>query len=156
MLLLALAVLLTDAIVEVPRSGWRAIELPVPHNGSVVEGRFQAVRGARVQLLILPLSEAQRLNRGRSFRPLYSSGFRDSGRFQVSVSDAGAYVLVIDNRIEGRFPAQVRLDVDVSHQNEVEVRELPPERRRAVVAVSLLGFGAIVAGTAWLFLRQAA
>ena len=67
--------------------------------------------------------EAERFNRGRSIRPFFMS--RDSrigDQFRVLVPDAGDYVLLLDNRLEGRFPTEVSLRFDISHPADVRVR----------------------------------
>lgn len=153
--LLALAVLMNGSLVDVPPSTWRAVDLPIAQHETVVDGDFEVIRGSKVQVLIADRDQAERLHKGRSFRPVYSSGFRKDGRFRITVHEAGSYVLLVDNRIEGRGPATVRLNVSTSNRVSIETRELPPGRRRAVIAISLLFFGAVVAFSAWQFLSHA-
>ena len=78
---------------------------------------------------------------------------RASEQFRVLIPDAGDYVLVLDNRLEGRFPTQVSLRLEMTHPNDARVRTVSPERRRATVALSLLFFGAVVVFSAVRFLR---
>jgi hypothetical protein len=70
------------------------------------------------------------------------------------VPERGEYVLMIDNRIEARVPATVHLRLDVHAPADVVVRELPPERKRFIVAASLAFFGAVVLFSARKFLKQ--
>ena len=75
---------------------------------------FNVENGSRVQAIVLSREEAERFNRGKSIRPLLMSGFEKSDQFRVFVPDAGDYVLVLDNRIEARFPAEVSLRVELN------------------------------------------
>lgn len=147
--------LLTQTVLKVPPSHWTAIELKVPQHGSTVHLSFD-VRSSdsRIQAMILSRTEAERFHRGRSARPLFATGFERSADHRVYVPDAGDYVLMLDNRLEGRFATEVALKFDVSHPTDVRVRTVPPERRRATVALSLLFFGAVVVLSAVKFLRS--
>ena len=82
------------------------------------------------------------------------SGFEKSDQFRVFVPDAGQYVLILDNRIEARFPAEVSLRVELNAPHDTQVRTVPPERQRATIALSLLFFGAVVVFSAVKFLRS--
>lgn len=154
MLLFAFAALLSNALIEVPAARWVALDLPVPQHSTTVEGQFEVLQGSRVQVLIAERREAERLHRGRSFRPVFSSGFQTDGRFRIVVPDAGDYVVLIDNRIEGRFPTKVRLSLQTSNAVNIQARELSPARRRTVIAASILFFGFVVAFSAWQFLSR--
>ncbi|MDZ4797271.1 MAG: hypothetical protein SGI92_03845 [Bryobacteraceae bacterium] len=153
MLLLAFAALMSNALLEVPPARWVAVDLPIPQHNTTVEGQFEVIHGSRVQVLIAARSEAERLQRGRSFRPIFSSGFQNDGRIRLVVPEAGDYVLLVDNRIEGRFATKVRLSVQTSNSINVQARELTPTRRRTVIAASLLFFGSVLVFSAWQFLR---
>jgi hypothetical protein len=152
-MLLALLLLLTESVVKVPASHWTAIELKIEHNGTTVHAGFEVRNGAKVQALVLSRDEAERLNRGRSVRSLFSSGFTTSDQFRVRVPDAGDYVLLLDNRLEERFPAEVALRLELTHTNDSQVRYVPAARRHATVALSLLFFGVVVVFSAVKFLR---
>lgn len=154
MLLLAFAALMSNALIEVPPARWIALDLPVTQHDTTVEGQFEVIHGSRVQVLIAERAEAERLHRGRSFRPAFSSGFQNDGRFRIVLREAGDYVLLLDNRIEGRGPTKVRLSLQTSNPVNVQARELPPARQRAVIAASVLFFGTVVVFSAWQFLRR--
>ena len=143
MIPLAFLVVLTSGLVSVPASQWETVDLRIPEPGTTVDISFHVRHGSRVQVLLLEREEADRFHRGRSFDPLLTTGFQSSGRVRYRVAERGEYVLLIDNRIEGRGPTLVDLRVEAT-PHHVNVRELPPERRRAVVALSLLFFGATV------------
>jgi hypothetical protein len=150
---MALLVLLTNGVLEVPASQWKAVDLVVLNHGSVLDCEFEVIKGSRVQVMVTDLREAQRFHRGRSVRPLFASGFDNDAHFRYRFREAGRYVLIVDNRIEGRGPTLVNLRLELTNPRSMEARELPPERRRAVVALSLLVFGLIVVVSARQFLR---
>jgi hypothetical protein len=154
MILFALLVVLTESVVTVPASHWIAIELKTPLNSTTVHVSFDVVSGgSNIQAIVLSREEAERFNVGKSIRPLFQSGFEKSDQFRVFIPDAGDYVLLLDNRLEGRFPTQVSLRLEMTHPNDVRVGTVPPDRRRATVALSLLFFGAVVVFSAVKFLR---
>jgi hypothetical protein len=147
--------LLTETRIKVPASHWTAVALEIPKNSTTLHLSYKVENGASgIQAIVLSRAEAERFNRGRSIRPIFMSGFGKSGQHRVLVPDAGNYVLLLDNRLEGRFPTEVSLEFDLSNATDVRVRTVPPERRRATVALSLLFFGAVVVFTAVKFLRN--
>jgi hypothetical protein len=153
MMLVALFVILTESVISVPASHWSAIELRVPQHSSIVHVSYKVERGSGVQAMVLTRADAERLHRGRSVDPLYASGYAKSSRFQVPIPDAGDYVLVLDNQLD-RFPAEVAIRLELNHSGNVRVSTVPPERRRATVALSMMFFGAVVVFSALKFLRS--
>ena len=155
MVLLSLLLLATQTLVKVPPSQGTAIALNIPQNGATVHLSFEVESGgSRIQAIILSRAEAERFHRGRSTRPVFASGFESSGDHRVVVSDAGDYVLMLDNRLEGRFPTEVSVKFDVTHPNDVRVRTISVQRQRATVALSMLFFGAVLVFSAAKFLRN--
>jgi hypothetical protein len=140
----ALLVVLTSGLVSVPASHWQTIDLPIRESATTVDISFQVRQGSRVQVLLLDREQARRFHRGRSVDPILTTGFQNAGRLRYLVAEKGDYVVLVDNRIEGRGPTLVDLRVEASPAGPVSVRELPPERRRAVVTLTLLLFGATV------------
>jgi hypothetical protein len=155
-MIFALLVLLADGLVSVPPSGWKAIEVKIDRNHTAVQCSFHVkTKGTKVQAWLMDRSQAERFNRGWSVKALYFTGFEESMRFRVMAPDAGDYVLMLDNRLEGRWPAEVELRIELSNPQNVNVRELAPDRRRMVVALSLIVFGAVVVFSARQFLKHA-
>jgi hypothetical protein len=105
--------------------------------------------------MLMERSEFERFHRGRRANVLYETGFEKSARFRYRVPEAGEYVLLLDNRLEGRWPTQVSLRIEVTSARDAQITEVPPERRRLIVALSLLFFGAVVAFSARQFLKHA-
>jgi hypothetical protein len=155
-MILALLVVLAETIVNVPASYWRAVAVKIPDNNTTVQCSFDVrSEGIKIQALLIARDQADRFRLGRSINPLYVTGVETSARFRQRVPDAGDYVLILDNRLEGKSAAQVALRIELSSPNSTIVRELPPQRRRAIVALSLAFFGAVVVFSARQFLKHA-
>lgn len=156
MILLAFLVVLTEGLVHIPPAHWKAVPVKAPEQGTTIDCAFTVREGgSRVQVLLLERGQAERFRRGRPVEALYFSGFETSGRFRHRVYEAGDYVLVLDNRIEARKPAVVSLRLELINPRDLGVRTLPPERRRAVVALSLLFFGTVLVFSARQYLKHA-
>jgi hypothetical protein len=154
-MMLALLVVLAEGLITVPASYWRAISVKVPENETTVQCSFDVrSEGARVQAILLERSQVERFRLGRSISPLYVTGVETSARFRQRVADAGDYILILDNRQDGRAAAQVALRIELSSPNRLDVRELSADRRRAVIALSLIFFGAVVVWSARQFLKH--
>lgn len=152
---LALLVLLADGLVKVPPSQWKGVELKVPDAATSLSVSFNVQSGSsRVQALLLEPGQAQRYHEGRAFRALYSTSHRHSGSFRYFLPEPGNYVLMLDNRLEGRHPAFVTIKVQTMGRNLGPVRELPADQRRLVVTISLLLLGSVVFISGLLFLRH--
>lgn len=151
----ALLVVVANGLVTVPPSHWQAIAVNIPQNGSTVFCSYEVRSGAeRLQALLLSRSAAERLNRGRDVSAVYSSGYEKSHSFRVRVEDAGQYVLLLDNRLNGRSGVEVALRLEVTHPRSLEVRQASRERRRVTVALSLLFFGAVLVFSARQYFRH--
>jgi hypothetical protein len=149
-----LAVLaIVNGVLTVPPSHWKAIDLGSPTGGTQLQIEFTVRSGSRVQALLLTRTAAERFHRGRSFEPICSSGFQSDIRMRCRVPEQGSYVLIVDNRIEAR-PATLHLRVHLQTPPDVIVRELPPQRRQAVVALSIAFFGAVLLFSARQFLKH--
>jgi hypothetical protein len=142
-------VVLLDELVRVPPSQSRAIDVLLKQRGALVECRYAVERGGSgVRVILLTRAEAERFESGKSHRPLASTPYERSGSFRHPVTTPGEYRLVIDNRLEGRGPALVRVELSaVFGDPMLQVRELDPGRRARVIIVSL-GLFVLIAGWA--------
>lgn len=155
MTLLALFFVVSHSVITVPPAHWTTVPVPVPQNRSTIHVSFDVADGEpEVQAIILERAQAERFNRGLSNRTLLTSGFRKSDRFRVLVPEAGDYVLLLDNRLNADSAARVSLQLEVSHPDNVGVTTVPPARRRATEALSLLFLGAVIVFSAVKFLRN--
>ena len=81
-------------------------------------------------LKVMSVADAERFQAGRSHRPLVSLPYERTGVFRHPVTKPGEYRLVIDNRMEGRGPALVHVQLAaVFGDPMLEVHELPAGRR---------------------------
>jgi hypothetical protein len=154
-MILGLIVVLADTVLTIPATYWKAIEVKVAENDSTVHCAFDVrTPRAQIQALLMQRSQAERFHLGRSIDPLYVTGLERSFRFRQRVADAGDYILILDNRLAER-PAEVALHLSLSSPHGGIADEVPPERRRAIVALSLVFFGAVVVFSARQFLKHA-
>ena len=155
-MILALLTLLANGIIEVPAAHWKAIEIRVSNHDSTVHCSFEVrAGGTKLQAMLMERPDFDRFQRGRSVKFLEETGFEKSARFRYRVADAGEYILVLDNRLESRWPTQGSLRIEVTSVRDALITEVPPERRRLIVALSLLFFGAVVVFSARQFLKNA-
>ena len=144
-------VTLLDEVFEVPRSGWRAVDVALKQRPAIIDCRFSVVRGGSgVRVALLQREHLGRFRGGQPHRVLLSTGFEPRGGFRHAPG-LGDYSVLIDNRMEGRGPAAVHLEVALlfSRGGEPLVRELSPDRRLTVIVVSLVVF----AGLVWCAVR---
>ena len=147
-------VVLVDDLVRVPALRWSVIDVVLKQRGAVVECRYSVERGrSGVRVALMSVGEAERFQAGRSHRPLVSLPYERAGSFRHPVAKPGEYRLVIDNRMEGRGPALVRVQLAaVFGDPMLDIRELPAGRRATVVMVSLGLFALVALWAAWRLL----
>jgi hypothetical protein len=109
----------------------------------VVECRFHvAGEHPGVKALLMTSADAVRFRAGKAHSILASTGYQQEGRFRVAVSELGDYEVVLDNRLEGRRTAQVRVKVSLTFSPEpaVVARYATPERKAFAIALSVIFF----------------
>ena len=111
----------------------------------VVSGR------SGVRAVLLKQDEMRQWLMGKPNHALAATGYSESGGFSFVVDSPGAYSIVIDNRMEGRDPAVVRLQVKlVSGAGSARsVRLADPERARGLVWGSVALFAALSLLAGW-------
>ena len=153
-MLLALLAILTDGVVSVPPSHWTVVDVPISKPGTVVNIEFSVPSGATsVETMLMTRREAERFNAGRSNSAVCRSGYQTEGRLHCEVEQQGDYVLLIDNRIEARKPAQVSLKVNLIPPWGVVATTVPPAKQAIIIAFGLLFFVAVVMFSARQFMR---
>ena len=154
MILLALLAVLTDGVLSVPASRWSSIDVPVNQPGTVIEALFSVPSGdTAVEAILATRKNAERFNAGRSYNPLCRSGYQTEGKLRCEAEQKGDYVLLIDNRIEGRKPAQVSVRISLREPASIIAVTVPPQKRAIIIALSLLFFVAVVMYSARQFMR---
>jgi hypothetical protein len=137
-------VLLEDTL-AVPPAAWRSFDLELKQRPAIVDCRF-AVRGggSGVRVALMRREDLERLRAGQGHHVLASTNFEQGGTLRVAVPP-GEYSLVLDNRLEGRGPAQVWVQASlVFAPGPPEARVLSPQRRAVIVAASVLFFLTVV------------
>jgi hypothetical protein len=154
MILLALMAILLDGVVTVPPSHWRAVEVEVPKAGAIVEASFTVpADDAAVEAILVTRKEADRFHAGKSYKALSRTGYQTSARLRYEVDQAGRYILLLDNRIEGRRATPVSVKINVREPASVIAITVPPQRRAVIIFLSLLFFVAVVMYSARQFMR---
>ena len=135
---------LIDEMVTVPAADWTAVRIPLRQQSARFECGFWLVHGSGVRVMLMEQGEFERLNDGQGYRALAATGYQPTGGFSYP-APPGDYVLVVDNRMEGRGQAQVRLQVTlVLGSGRAQAKTLSPERQAVVISLSVLFFAAVL------------
>jgi hypothetical protein len=153
LLLLAAAperVVLIDEVVAVPAKGWRDFAITLRQRPAVLECRYTVSGGSGVRALLLQRSDVERLREGRPHQPIAATAFVHAGALRAAPPVPGDYSLVLDNALEGRGPALVRLTVSLTFGvAQPAARELPAGRRLTVICLSALFLFAVAGYVGW-------
>jgi hypothetical protein len=148
--LLALAVTsrvlpLAEETVTVPAADWKVLRIPLQHRPARIVCKFSVESGGSgVRVALLDGDQFERMSAGKAYHPLAATDYRRSGGFAYAAAP-GDYAVLVDNRMEGRGPAQVRLQVALIFDSGAPLpRTLSPHRRAVVAGLSILFFGAVV------------
>ena len=128
---------LVDETVKVRPGESERIDLAVQQRGAFLELNFEVSKGrSGVRVAIMT----------RGDDVLITTDYKKQGRFQIALPEPGRYVLVVDNRMEGRDTAECLVRAHLLIQPPpVVAKELSLGRRLAVIAVSLGLFGCVAA-----------
>jgi hypothetical protein len=141
---------LLDKTVTIPAADWKAFEIPLRQRPARIECEFAALSGGSgVRAVLLERAQFERLEAGQGYHTLAATAYQRSGGLAYW-AEAGDYVVAVDNRLEGRGPADVRLRVWLVFESPAAPpRTLSPERRAVVVGLSAAFFAgvALFAGT---------
>jgi len=135
---------LLDETVTVPAADWRAFGIPLRQRPARIECGFSVESGgAGVRVLLLERAEFGRMEAGQGTRALAATAYQRSGGFTYW-APPGDYVMVVDNRMEGRGPAAVLVQATLVFDEDGALpRVLSPGRRAVVVGLSVLFFAAV-------------
>ena len=147
LLLAASRILVVDDRIVVPAGDWRALELALQQRAGRVECSFKVLsRGSGVRVMLMTMRDLQRLRDGSSYSVLDGTPYVREGSFSYEVTQPSDYVIVMDNRFEGRGPATLNLKVAIDYTDKPVVTPLyaPPRTRAIVMALSTLFFLAVI------------
>ncbi len=146
-LFFAASVIVVDDPVTIPAGQWRALELGLKQKPGRVDCAFEVrSRGSGVRVMLMTMLDLKKMGKGASFAVLDATPYLREGRFSYRVPRPGDYVIVIDNRFEGRGPATVHLRVtlDFSEDPAIKPRYAPSQTRLTVVLLSMLFLLAVI------------
>jgi hypothetical protein len=134
---------LLDETFQVPRSQTRALTVELRDRPVTVEVDFKVISGrSGVRVLFLTSDNAKRFEDGHALEVLAQTDYAGQGRFRYLVGAPGEYRILLDNRLEGREPAEVKVKIALltSSYDTFLPRRLPERKRQLVTAVALGGF----------------
>ena len=136
--------LIVDETVQVPASQVRAVSLNVAAREASLDCEFAVSGpGSGVRVALMSWEQAERFRRGLSHHTVKALPYATSGTFRAGVAGSGRYQMVLDNRMEGRGPVDVRLKVWLTF-GPVPALELSSRERAVIVAISLSFFFGVV------------
>lgn len=136
---------LIERTVQVQPAGIQPVDLTIPPPGGRLSCEYSVLGDAAgVRLVLAAREEAARWKRGEGHSILAATSYARDGVLAPLEPRAGDYSLVIDNRLEGRGAAVVRLRCALAPAPPPEaVRRAHPVRAQIAVWSSVLLFGTI-------------
>jgi hypothetical protein len=136
---------LIDTTVRVQPAGIQPVDLTIPPPGGRLSCEYSVLGDAAgVRLVLAARAEAARWKRGEGHSILAATSYAREGILSPLSPRSGDYSLVIDNRLEGRGAAVVRLRCVLLPAPPPEaVRRAHPVRAQIAVWSSVLLFGTI-------------
>lgn len=125
-----------ENIVYCPPQRTVAFAVTVPETKGLVRAAFEVLSNkSGVRLLLYGPTEYQKLKEKRLNHSLAATEYEREGRVEARVSGGTRWWLVIDNRLEGRSTAEVKVWADfASGAGVVEGKGPEPGRARALMA----------------------
>lgn len=136
-----------DDNVIVGPSRFRTLDLSLPQEPARVVCSFEVLNGGSgVRAVLLKKEDAERWLRGEAHHVEVSTPFLRHGAFSHKPRDPDHYLIVLDNRIEARSMAEVRLLVRVVYGDGPSGHASPADPRKGQVLVwSSFGLFALLA-----------
>ncbi len=149
---LGLSDVLIDEDVQISPSKVRPLEFDVIVRGTRVLCTYHVEQGrSGVRAVLLKRGDVRLWLNDKPHHILASTGYADSGGFSSLVAEPGAYSIVLDNRLEGRDSATVRLQVKLVSGTGINVPVQTAAHSRAEILVwgSVLLFGLLACLSGW-------
>jgi hypothetical protein len=135
---------LLDEVFQIPASEWRYVPVDLKKPPVMVQGEFRVISGnGRVRVVLLSRAGLDQLRQGDR-EPMGSGTYQSQGAFNRMVNVPDEYAVVLENSSRGPVRVQLRVSLDFSERARPQVGYLSPERRFAVIIISLSVFLAIV------------
>jgi hypothetical protein len=149
-------VTLVDEVVTVPVNQSQSYELMLHQKVATLTGRF-AVRSGTEGVRVGILRKSQNSpETPASYQWLYATRLRMEGDFHYTFQEPGNYVLVLEGESGASGPGEVKLTamLDFDTEERPNVRHVTPERRAAIIAVSVSVFALLITFS-YVWLRPA-
>ena len=146
---------LFDEIVRIPRGQWRAINVSLHQRPAQVQCRYQSVRGsAKVRAVVMSREDVTRFQQGQDYHVMALTEADRKGELRHIISRPGDYMVLIENDSRGS-PSVVQLHVglEFNRYTSFEPLTVSPQRRGAIIGISLLVFTLIGAWSGRRLLR---
>jgi hypothetical protein len=125
-----------DDEVRVGAGKIRTLDLDFPSPGARVVCEYHVVEGkSGVRALLMRRADADKWRHGRPNRVLAGTAFDSAGEFSYHTRNAGDYVLVLDNRLQGHGSSLVHLRVLLVRGEAAPPRRYAPDPVRARIVV---------------------
>ncbi len=144
--------LLIDDNVQISPAKVRPLDFDVSVKGTRVLCTYHVEAGrSGVRAVLMKRGDIRLWLAGRAHSILTSTGYADSGGFSWLVAEPGAYSIVLDNRLDARDNAVVRLQVRLISGDgiNVPVQRAVPARANVVVWTSLFLFALLILLSGW-------
>ena len=142
-------VTLFDGTVMVGPSKTRTLDVDLTGGPARVDCSFQVLQGGSgVRVVLMREEDAGLWQQGEPHSVEASTSFARNGSFSHRPLRAERYVIVLDNRLEGRGPANVRLVVRLEYNEDwrANVQTADPSKGRILVWCAM-GLFAVIALT---------
>ncbi len=130
---------------------WRYFEFPSKEKDARLSVQFEVQSpqsSSGVRIGVLAAEEFRRFRANQPNQALSASGYLKEGTLRTRLTQPGGYVVVIDNKMEGRRKYRVEMEVTLAYGPDPEslpVVYASPQKRLVLVSVSLAGFLLILA-----------
>ena len=140
--------LFLDDVIDVPRAEWRYVDVEAKESMAVVNCEYQVVsENSPVRAVWIPRANLESYRAGSRQNILAATGYGMEGRLRHVASDPGDYAMVLESQPGTRARAKVKVRVWL--ESAVSPKELTPQRRLAVILISVIVFFSMVSFSAF-------
>ena len=135
---------LVDDVSHIPAAQWRYHSLTLKQTPVTVDCQFKVLSGnAGVRVALVNRDALDQIRQGDR-EPMESTPFRLEGSFQRLLTTPDEYAVVVENGGVGPVGLKLRVALEFSEQSLPKARYISPERRLAVIGISLTAFLVVV------------
>ena len=147
---------LVDEIYRIPAGDWRYVAVSLHQQPALLAADIRSTDGARdIRAALVPMEDLDRARKGWPRGALAETDSGASCRLRYYARAPGDYAVVVENRDSDREAAvRVRVWLDFGAVREMEVTQISPRRRLAVILISFAFFFGIVTWSARRLLQH--